>query len=139
MLDEGRFTNDERRFATVALPLHYKFHSGGLGGLTYSIPEEFASRAKVGTRISVPLGKRQTTGILVSVSNEAPAGLEHIRPIIDVLDPEPVFDEQFLKWTKWIASYYLTSWGEVLEAALPQGLKPETKSKVVVIAEDIEA
>ena len=36
----------------------------------------------------------------------------------------------FLKWTKWLAMYYLTSWGEVLNAALPEGLKPETKARV---------
>ncbi len=122
-------------FATVALPLHFKYHSGGLEGLTYSIPEEFISRALVGTRVSVPLGKRQTTGILVALSTKAPQGVENIRPIIDILDPAPVFDEKFLEWTKWIASYYLTSWGEVLEAALPQGLRPETKSKVTVLPE----
>ncbi|MFI5262967.1 MAG: primosomal protein N' [Candidatus Kapaibacterium sp.] len=133
MIDDRRKTIDDRRFATVALPLHYKFHSGGLDGLTYSIPDEFISRALIGTRVSVPLGKRQTTGILVALSNTAPVGIENIRPILDILDPEPVFDEKFLKWTKWIASYYLTSWGEVLEAALPQGLKPETKSKVIVL------
>lgn len=124
-------------FATVALPLHFKYHSGGLEGLTYSIPDEFASRALVGSRVSVPLGKRQTTGILVGLTSKAPQGVEHIRAIIDILDGEPVFDEKFLEWTKWIASYYLTSWGEVLEAALPQGLRPETKSKVFVIADDV--
>ncbi len=126
------------RFATVALPLHFKYHSGGLDGLTYSIPDELSSRALIGSRVSVPLGKRHTTGILVGLSDKAPQDISHIRPIADILDATPVFDEKFLEWTKWIASYYLTSWGEVLEAALPQGLKPETKSKVIVIAEDLD-
>ncbi len=132
-------TTDDKRFATVALPLHFKYHSGGLEGLTYLIPEELASVALIGSRVSVPLGKRLTTGILVGISEKAPQGVEHIRPIADILDEKPVFDEKFLVWTKWIASYYLTSWGEVLEAALPQGLKPETKSKATVIAEDVDS
>jgi primosomal protein N' (replication factor Y) len=123
--------------ATVALPLHFKYHSGGLEGLTYAIPEEFLARALVGVRVSVPLGKRLVTGILVALSEKAPADIKNIKPLADILDSEPVFDEPFLQWTKWIASYYLTSWGEVLEAALPQGLKPETKSKVTVISEDV--
>jgi primosomal protein N' (replication factor Y) len=127
------------QFAVVALPLHFKYHSGGLEGLTYSIPDEFASRAQVGVRVSVPLGKRQTTGILVELISKAPAEIKNIRSIIDILDNDPVFDEKFLEWTKWIASYYLTSWGEVLEAALPQGLKPETKGKVIVNTENLEA
>src|SRR5579863_8076486 len=113
-------TTENRRFAVVALPLHFKYHSGGLEGLTYSIPDEFASRALVGVRVSVPLGKRQLTGILVELVSKAPAEIKNIRAIIDILDTEPVFDEKFLEWTQWIATYYLTSWGEVLEAALPQ-------------------
>src|SRR2546430_2125676 len=101
--------SDGRGFALVALPLNYKYPSGGLEGLTYAIPEEFASRSLVGMRVLVPLGKRQMTGVIVSLP-EKPPQLKTIRPIIDLLDTEPVFDEKFLEWTKWIASYYLTSW-----------------------------
>src|ERR1051325_3408031 len=125
-------------FATVALPLHYKYDTGGLEGLTYSIPEEFVKSTQVGTRVKVPLGKRQVTGIIVEITSKSPE-IKHIRPITDLLDTEPVFDKAFLDWTQWIASYYLTSWGEILEAALPQGLKPETKSKVFISSEDISA
>jgi primosomal protein N' (replication factor Y) len=117
-------------FGVVALSLPFKFHSGGTEGLTYSIPEELAERAKVGSRVLVPLGKREKTGVLVSITREAPSINTKVRPISDVLDPTPVFDEDFLKWTKWLAMYYLTSWGEVLNAALPEGLKPETKARV---------
>src|SRR2546423_13074582 len=84
-------------FALVALPLHFKYHSGGFDGLTYSIPDEFASRALIGTRVSVPLGKRLTTGIIVGLPTKAPQGVERIRSITDILDAEPVFDEKFLE------------------------------------------
>ena len=125
------------RYARVALPLGYKFHSGGLDGLTYSIPDDLTASAVVGTRVSVPLGKRFVTGVLVSVSTDPPPDVKKFKPIEDVLDPLPVFDPVFLEWTKWIAEYYLTSWGEVLEAALPQGFRPETKAKVSLISPDI--
>ena len=124
-------------FATVALSLPFKFHSGGTDGLTYSVPDELIVQARVGSRVLVPLGKRERTGVLVSLTEEAPAISSRVRPIVDVLDPEPIFDEEFLRWTKWMATYYLTSWGEVLAAALPEGLKPESKSKVFPIAESI--
>ncbi len=117
-------------FGVVALSLPFKFHSGGTEGLTYSIPDELADRAKVGSRVLVPLGKREKTGVLVRIVREAPSIKTKVRPISDVLDPTPVFNEDFLKWTKWLAMYYLTSWGEVLNAALPEGLKPETKARV---------
>ena len=125
------------RFGIVALSLPFKFHSGGSGGLTYSIPEELAERALVGSRVLVPIGKREKTGVLVGRTSQAPAIKTKVRPITDVLDAAPVFDEDFLRWTKWLAMYYLTSWGDVLAAALPEGLKPETKA-VVKIAEAVQ-
>src|ERR1017187_5054240 len=90
-------------FGVVALSLPFKFHSGGTEGLTYSIPEELAERAKVGSRVLAPLGKREKTGVLVSVTHESPSIKTKVRPISDILDPAPVFDEAFLKWTKWLA------------------------------------
>ncbi len=127
------------RFGVVALSLPFKFHSGGAEGLTYSIPEELIEHARIGSRVLVPLGKREKTGVLVSLTGETPSIKTKVRPITDVLDAAPVFDEAFLKWTKWLAMYYLTSWGEVLAAALPEGLKPETKARVVAteLAKDV--
>lgn len=120
------------KYAVVALPLPFKFHSGGFDGLTYSIPIELRDRATIGVRVLVPLGKRLATGVLVDITSEAPKDVR-LKPITDVLDIAPVFDKSFLEWTKWVASYYLASWGEVLETALPEGLRPATKSKVTVI------
>ena len=74
------------RYATVALPLTFKYHSGGFDGLTYSIPEEFISLALVGTRAVVPLGKRSVTGVIVAIEDTAPSEIKNIRPLIDILD-----------------------------------------------------
>src|SRR5438046_3106709 len=123
-------------FACVALSLPFKFHTGGADGLWYAVPEELSSIAKVGSRALVPLGKREKTGVIIALATEAPEVKAKLRPLVDVFDAEPVFDDEFLAWTKWVASYYLTSWGEVLSAALPVGLKPESKSRVHVTDED---
>jgi primosomal protein N' (replication factor Y) len=126
------------RFATVALSLPFKYHTGGTEGLTYSIPEELEERAQIGTRVLVPLGKLEKTGVLVATTHQPPDLKQKLRSIIDVLDPAPVFDEQFLEWTKWIAQYYMASWGDVLDAALPEGLKPETKSRVFLVDQGMD-
>jgi primosomal protein N' (replication factor Y) len=120
------------RYATVALSLPFKYHSGGTDGLSYSIPPELAPLAVPGVRALVPLGRRHVTGVLVATSHLKPEITAKLRAITDILDPKPIFDEQFLEWTKWIAKYYMTSWGDVLQAALPEGLKPETSSRVVL-------
>ncbi|MDP4200136.1 MAG: primosomal protein N' [Bacteroidota bacterium] len=121
------------RYACVALSLPFKFYSGGSDGLWYAIPPELSELAHPGSRALAPLGKREKTGVIVAVATEAPDISSRLRPIIDVLDSEPVFDSEFLAWTKWVAAYYLTSWGEVLAAALPEGLKPESRSRAVAI------
>src|SRR5262245_20270382 len=94
-----------RALALVALPLPFKFHTGGSEGLTYSIPEELSARALPGVRVLVPLGKRFITGVLVALTDKVPDDVKKLKPITDILDPAPVFDEHFLKWTKWLAEY----------------------------------
>lgn len=121
-------------YAVVALGLPFKFSSGGFDGLTYVIPSELRHNAVIGVRVLVPLGKRQATGVLVALTHEAPKDIR-LKPITDVLDTSPIFDESYLRWTQWMASYYLSSWGEVLETALPEGLRPSTKSRVQVITQ----
>ena len=72
------------RFATVALPLHFKYHSGGFDGLAYSIPDEFEGLAQVGVRVVVPLGKRLVTGVIVALVSTAPTNIERMRPIAEI-------------------------------------------------------
>ena len=49
-----------------------------------------------------------------------------IKEVLDVLDPAPVIlPHQYQLW-QWIASYYMCTMGEVMNAALPAGLKAET-------------
>lgn len=126
-------------YATVAVALPFKYHTGGSDGLTYLIPEDLLKQAQVGTRVLVPLGKQIKTGVLVARSEIAPQIKAKILPIKDVLDTQPIFDEKFLEWTKWIAMYYMSSWGEVLAAALPEGLKPETRSRVFLASPAAES
>lgn len=118
------------RYATVALALPFKFHSGGQEGLTYAVPHDLVELARVGARVMVPIGAKEKTGVIVDLSDNAPSIKQKLKPIIDVLDKEPVFDRAMLDWTKWIAKYYMCSWGEVLSTALPEGFKPETKRRV---------
>ena len=80
------------KYAVVALPLPFKFHSGGFEGLTYSIPPELRDRAAIGVRVLVPLGKRLATGVLVDITTETPKDIR-LKPITDVLDAAPVFDK----------------------------------------------
>ena len=89
--------------------------------LTYGVSGETASRATAGTRVLVQVGRRRMTGIVIGPDEgpEAPRGL---RPVLEVLDPEPILSEELLSFVLRAADYYLYPPGEALRAALPPGM-----------------
>jgi primosomal protein N' (replication factor Y) len=63
-------------------------------------------------------------GVVVRTTEAASAedGARKLKPVLDFPDPAPVVDSAMLSLTRWVAEYYLSSWGEALRAAIPQGL-----------------
>ena len=57
------------------------------------------------------------------VHRDAPDSDIKIKPIISVLDASPVLLPQQYKLWQWISNYYMCPLGDVLVAALPQGMK----------------
>lgn len=100
----------------------------------YILPEQISVDNIIGKRALVPLGKRIITGYIVGyeITQEVK---KNILPIIEVLDDEPVFSDKMLEFTKWISDYYICSWGEVLKAALPQGMSPKSMLKIKITDE----
>ena len=86
---------------------------------TYLVPEPLQARADVGCRVRVPFGPRQLTGVVVGRGGAADG--HRLKPILDVLDDAPSLTSEMLRLTRWIADYYVCSWGEVIKAALPSG------------------
>jgi primosomal protein N' (replication factor Y) len=90
---------------------------------TYSIPVDMVEVAVPGVRVEVVFGRQKRyAGIIKSVTTIAPQGFEP-KPILQVLDAEPVLYPQQLKLWNWIANYYMCSEGEVMAAALPTQFK----------------
>jgi primosomal protein N' (replication factor Y) len=58
--------------------------------------------------------------------------IEDVKPVIEVLDESPTFSAQLLELTRRVADYYLCSWGEVLQAAMPSGMQPNTIMRIHV-------
>ncbi|MBU2054081.1 MAG: primosomal protein N' [Proteobacteria bacterium] len=87
----------------------------------YAVPGTFAPFVAVGKRVVCPFGKRRVTGFIVAVMPEAVCDRD-VREILDLPDPEPLFDEEDLAFYKWIAGYYLYPPGKVLGEILPGGI-----------------
>ena len=90
---------------------------------TYEVAAEHAGKAEPGRRVIVPFGhKKVLTGVIVHLHGTKPQNYD-AREILDVLDEQPVVVEQQLRLIQWMAGYYMCTPGEVLNAALPSGLK----------------
>ncbi|AMV35928.1 primosomal protein N' [Planctomyces sp. SH-PL62] len=102
--------------------------------LTYGVPRKLVSGVQVGQRVRVPLGKRGglVTGYCVSVGLLPPEGLDpsRIKNIAEILDPVPLIDARMLELTRWMAGYYLCSWGQALDAVVPAGVRNQAGTRI---------
>lgn len=118
-------------FADVILPLPIP------NLFTYRVPLELNDSVQVGKRVIVQFGKKKRYSGIVKNIHETPPKAYQAKYLEDVLDENPiVFPEQFKFW-EWISSYYLCAIGEVMNAALPSGLKLVSKTKIILNS-DIE-
>ncbi len=100
--------------------------------LTYYVPEELVKEVRFGQRVEVPFGRNKLySAVVVAVTNEKPDAVK-IRPIISVIDTDPIITEKQAKLWEWIADYYVCTQGEVLQAALPANLKLTSETVLVL-------
>ena len=86
---------------------------------TYALPETLRHRVRRGSRVSVPFGSRNLTGVVLRVHDQPPEAAA--RQAAGLLDETPVLDEALLALGEWIASYYCAPLGEVLRSMTPLG------------------
>ncbi len=91
---------------------------------TYSVPAEFEQEIAVGKRVLVPLGNRKMTGYIIGSPEVADRG--ETKDIIEVLDIAPLFNEDDLRFYKWISDYYIHYPGALLGSILPGGIDIES-------------
>lgn len=109
------------QFAEILLPLALPVN------YTYRIPPALSDIVKVGMRVIVPLGKRKLyTGLVKEIHQRKPKDFE-VKDILDAEDAAPIIAAPQIEFWEWLAQYYLCSEGEVMNAALPGGLKLESE------------
>ncbi len=110
-------------YARVILPLPIA------GVFTYAIPPEFQTSLSVGERVVVQFGRKKLyTGVVHSLA--ATSDQSAPKQILDRVDESPIVTVHQLKLWEWIADYYLCTLGEVMDAALPSGLKLNSETQV---------
>ncbi len=86
----------------------------------YAVPDHLTEAVRPGIRVRVPFGNQKTTGYILGEEREV--GGQDLKPILDVLDSEPLFHESMVPFFQWLADYYLYPIGPFIQAALPGGL-----------------
>jgi len=118
---------DERitRFADVILPLAVP------NLFTYRIPFDWNQLVKPGQRVVVQFGKNKLYMALIKRVHETPPKEYQAKYILDILDAVPIVNEMQLNFWDWIAAYYVCTPGEVMNAALPGGLRFSSETKII--------
>lgn len=112
------------KYADVMLPvpLHKLF--------TYRIPAELVDSVGLGCRVIVPFGKHKIqTGVIGKIHDNLPDKYEP-KDILELMEETPIINELQIKLYHWIARYYMCTLGEVINAAIPSGLKLSSESFV---------
>ena len=87
---------------------------------SYAVPERFADRVRPGIRVAVPFGgSRPREGIVLAVEGESDRKL---KPIMDVLDDEPLLTERQLKLALWMRERFFCTVMDGIRTMLPAGL-----------------
>jgi primosomal protein N' (replication factor Y) len=89
--------------------------------LEYVIPDDWASKIEVGSRVKVPLRSRDLLATVVAVSDQVT--VEGVRPITAIVSPGPVLSPALLDLVRWMSDYYCCSLGVVLRTAIPQVIR----------------
>lgn len=87
----------------------------------YLLPADIAAHTEpvIGSRVSVPFGKRQAIGIITGVSDTSDFPLSQLKSINQLIDDESLFSPALWRVLHWAANYYQFPLGEVLFHALP--------------------
>lgn len=97
------------------------------GPFDYALPPYLQQKDLVGKRAWVSFRNQKVLGYIIATAKTTK--IANVKPLSELVDDLPLLNKEMLRLTKEVSQYYCCSWGEVLESALPAGLK---KKKVVV-------
>lgn len=117
------------RYANIAFPLSVD------QVFTYGVPPELDTALQLGTRVLAPFRGTHQEGIVVERLDETDLAPNLIKNISDCLDETPTFSAELLALTKWMAEYYVCSWGIALFCAVPAAVRTQKEQKVRLLAE----
>lgn len=97
---------------------------------TYHVTKAEANVLEIGMRVAVPFGKNKIyTALVYKYHNNPPRSYE-VKTIHQILDKTPIVTHKQLEHWQWISSYYMSSLGEVMRAAMPNAFILESETVI---------
>jgi primosomal protein N' (replication factor Y) len=96
---------------------------------TYGIPPGRRGVIRPGHVVWVPFGRSQQQGVVLSLSDDAPADVL-LKPLGDLVAAEPALSPALIELAQWLCRHYLAPLSECVRLLLPPGFG--AKSKVLV-------
>jgi primosomal protein N' (replication factor Y) len=99
----------------------------GIEELTYLVPAELEGRVRPGHRVLAPLRSRKVTGVVLETAPSFPGTNGNLKPILELLEPRPLFDRAHLQMMEFLANYYMVPLAEVYRSVIPAVARVESR------------
>jgi len=97
---------------------------------TYNIPDHLQDKIKIGIRVTIPFGSQKLEGFVLEVKDSQEQYDYELKDIIDVIDDEPVLNEEMLELGKVISEKTLCTLVSAYQTMLPKALKAKVNTKI---------
>ena len=121
-------SGNKLKYANIAFPLSVD------QVFTYGVPPEMDAALQLGTRVLAPFRGIAQEGVVVERLDETDLAPEIIKNISNCLEETPTFSTDLLALTKWMAEYYVCSWGIALFCAVPSAVRTQKEQKVQLVS-----
>ncbi len=99
---------------------------------SYKVEKSFWPEVQFGVRVEVPLRNKLYSAIVIEEEHGPLNTLHKLRFIRSIIDKDPIITENQYKLWNWMSKYYMCTVGEVMNVALPSGLKLSSETKLIV-------
>ena len=89
--------------------------------LDYLLPETFAERVAIGSRVRVPFREKSALATVIALLDETSA--EGIRPIEALVGDRPALSAKLVELARWMSAYYCCPIETVMRSLLPQVIR----------------
>jgi primosomal protein N' (replication factor Y) len=90
---------------------------------SYIVPADLFPAIKFGMRVIVPFAGRKVTGYVVGFSGITQVSQEKLKPVLAVLDNEPVITEELWTLARWMKAYYLCTLAQALKCMVSPAVR----------------